>query len=229
MPYVCGGNAGVAELLHNRLLEVEIQVPRTTGSIDRIVQRKLGLERCGTGIVDFITASANPRTDGGEHGFRRDIKCLRHQLDGGGHDSRGGPRSPCVYNAHGRQTRSSKDNGEAIRSDDRQGELRAVGDKAISWHALYQSWVSGRGQDDDPIAMNLPKRHEIMKIDADRSTKSCTVHVHARTFIAAPQTQVQRGIRWLADAPEARAKGMHDDSMLAHRHTCEERYLMFGL
>jgi hypothetical protein len=36
--------------------------------------------------------------------------------------------------------------------------------------------------------MNLPKRHEIMKIDADRSTKSCTVRVHARTFIAAPQT-----------------------------------------
>ena len=102
MPDVCGGNAGVAELLHNRLLEVEKQVPRTTGAIDRIVQRKLSLKRCGTGIVDFVTASADPRTDGGEHSFRRDIKCLRHQLDGGGHDTRGGPRSPCVYNAHGR-------------------------------------------------------------------------------------------------------------------------------
>jgi hypothetical protein len=63
---MCGWYASLAELLHNGLLKVEIQVSGTTGPIDRLVQGKLGLERFGTGFVDFVTAAADPRANGDE-------------------------------------------------------------------------------------------------------------------------------------------------------------------
>jgi hypothetical protein len=188
IPYVCGWNAGGAELQKNRLLEVEIQVSRTTGPIDRIIWGKLSLEWFGTGVVDFITAPADPRSNCRKHDLRLHMELLTHKLDGCRYDSRCGPFSSRVHNAHGGQTRSGEDNWKAIRRDDSQGEMRATGDEAISWRSPYKLGVTGLGQHDDTIAMNLPKRHQITGIDADRPTEPCTVPVDSRAVIAAPET-----------------------------------------
>jgi hypothetical protein len=53
--------------------------------------------------------------------------------------------------------------------------MRAIGDQAIRWRALHELGVTRFGQDHHPIAMNLPERHEIVGIDADRPTESGAV------------------------------------------------------
>jgi hypothetical protein len=86
---------------------------------------------------------------------------------------------------------SGEDNREAIRSDDTQGKIWAIGEKSISWRSPQQLWVGGLAQDYHPIAMNLPKVDEISRIDANRSSEPSTVAQHASAVITASQTQVQ--------------------------------------
>jgi hypothetical protein len=187
-PDVCGQNAGSADLLKNRLLEVEIQVSGTTASIDRIARGKLSLERCSTSVVDLITTAADPRPDHSPQGLRRHTELLPQARDGGRNDSRRGPLAPRVHNPHGRQIRSGEDNREAIRSDDRQREMGAIADEAVSWCSPHQLRLIGLGQDDDPIAMNLPEGHEIVEIDPDRPAELRSIRFDARAVIAAPET-----------------------------------------
>jgi hypothetical protein len=191
VPDVSGRNTGSAKLLKNRLLEVKIQMSRTTVSIDLLVRGKLGLERCGTGRIDLITTPADPWPDNGTHGLRRHTKLLTQTLDGGWDDARRGPFASRMDDAHGRRTRSGEDNREAIRRDDRQREIGAVGDQAISWCSPHQLRVVGLGQDDDTIAMNLPEGDEIVGIDPDSLAEPCTIRQYACAVIAASETQVQ--------------------------------------
>jgi hypothetical protein len=65
-PHLAGGNASGTELLHKRLLEIEIVVPRTAGPIDPNVHGKLSHEGFSTVIVDFITTTPDPWSDGRE-------------------------------------------------------------------------------------------------------------------------------------------------------------------
>jgi hypothetical protein len=124
-------------LQKKRLLKVEIQMPRTTGPIDPSLWAKLRLEWCGADLVDFITAPADPRSNGREDGLRLPMKLLTHELDGCGDDARGDAFSSRVHNAGDRETWSNEDNGEAIRRDDPQREIWAIGDETISWHSPY--------------------------------------------------------------------------------------------
>jgi hypothetical protein len=202
---------------------------RTTGPVDRIIWGKLDLEGFGAAGVDFIAAPADPRSDSSEDGRRLSMKLLTHTLDGCGYNSRCDAFSSRMHNAHGRQTRSDQDNWEAIRRDDGQGEMRAIGDEAISWRSPHELRVTSLSHDDDPIAMHLPQGYQITGIDANRPTEPGTVPLDARAIIAAAETQVQRGIGRLAHAPKASAEGMHDESMLTHGCTCEERNPMFSL
>jgi hypothetical protein len=70
--------------------------------------------------------------------------------------------------------------------------------------------------------MNLPQSYEVTGIDTDRPPEPFTVAVDTPALIAAPKTQVQRGIGRLAYSPKASAKRMQDASMLPHGRTCEE-------
>jgi hypothetical protein len=185
MPQVCGGNAGAGELYKNRLLKVEIYMSRTTGLIDSFVRGKLALEWFGTGVVDFITAPANPWPDGGEHGLRPDTKFLKQALDSYRQDSRRDPLSSRVHNAYGRHAWSGEDDGEAIRSDNRQGKMGTIGDQAISRRSSHPLGIIGLAQDDDSIAMNLPQRHKVTGIDADCPTEPGPIPLDTRAVITA--------------------------------------------
>ncbi len=187
IPYVRGFNTGGVDLVKNRLLKVEIQVSRTTAPIDRGARGKLSLKRCGTSVVDLITTAADPRPDNGPHGLGRHVELLTQTRDGGGDDPRRSPLASRVHNAHGRQSRSGEDNREAIRSDDRQREMCAIGDEAVSWCPPHQLRVIGLGQDNDPIAMNLPEAYEIAGIDPKRPPKLGPIRIDARAVIATPE------------------------------------------
>src|SRR5262245_6606456 len=174
---------------------------RTTGPIDRIIGGKLALEGFDAAGIDFIAAPADPRSDSGEDGLRLCMKLLAHSLDGCGYDSRCDAFASRMHNARRRQTRSDQDNWEAIRRDNGQGEIRAIGDEAISWRSPHEIRVTSPIQDDDLTAMHLPQGYQIAGIDADRPTEPGTVLLDARAIIAAAETQVQRGIRRLAHPP----------------------------
>jgi hypothetical protein len=192
---------------------------RTTGSIDCFGRGKLALEWFGTGAVDFITASANAGPDGGEHGLRLHLKLLTQTLDGYGEDVRCDPFSSRVHNAYGRHTWSGEDDGEAIRRENRQGKMGLIGDQAISRRSSHPLGISGLAQDDDPIAMDLPQRYEITRIDADCPTEAGPIRVDTRAVVAASEAQVQRRVGRPAHPSQASAKRMHDDCMLTHGHT----------
>jgi hypothetical protein len=206
-------------LQQNGLLEIKIQMSGTAGPMDHSIRSELAQERFSAGIVDFVTASADPRPNGGEHTPRRDVKGLTHQRDGGGHDLRRDAFSPGVYNAHGRQTRSSQDDGEAICRDDTEGKTRAIGDQAIRWRALHALGISRFGQDNHPIAMHLSECREIVGINADCLTKSGAVPEDACAAVAAAEPQVERGIGRLTHPSKAGTKGMYDESMGTQRST----------
>jgi hypothetical protein len=95
-----------------------------------------------------------------------------------------------VDNAHDRQTRGREDNGEAIRRDDGQGQMRAIGDQTIPWRAPHQRGVIRLGQDNDPIAMHLPECQQIVRIEADCLTESNTVAEDPGAVVAAPEPQI---------------------------------------
>jgi hypothetical protein len=73
--------------------EVEIDVSRAAGAVDRILIRILGDEGVGTGSVDLITAPTDAKTDGSEHRVRLHAEFLAHALDGRGYNLRCGALS----------------------------------------------------------------------------------------------------------------------------------------
>jgi hypothetical protein len=188
MPHMCRGHAGGAQLQQDRLLEVEIEMSWTAGLVDRVIGGKLGLEWFGTGVIDLVTAAADPRPDSGEHRLRLQMELLTEKRDGRRYDLHRGPFPSRMHNAHSRLAGSDQDNREAICRDDGNGKMWTIGDEPISRHPSDELRVSGLGQNDESIAMNLPEGHEIMGIEADRLSEPSAVLVNAHALITTPET-----------------------------------------
>jgi hypothetical protein len=95
-----------------------------------------------------------------------------------------------VENANGWQTWGGKHNWEAISGNNRQGQIRAIGDQAIPWRAPHEHGITRLGQDSHLIAMHLPECHQIVGIDADCLAESRPILEDARAAITAVESQI---------------------------------------